>query len=124
MKAGWNCFWVVVLFCLFASRYTASSLWRVTAYCSCKICCGRWSDGSFASGKHCYVGGVANNWLGFGSTVSINGKTYTVEDRGSTKYFGKPEERRKAIDIYMNSHEEAKEFGVQWLPVKILKEVR
>ena len=99
-----------------------SEIFKVTAYCSKKCCTGRWSDGYFASGNVCYIGGVANNFLPFGSKVIIQGKTYTVEDRGSKKYFGTKWQRVKHIDIYFDDHQEAKEFGVKWLPVKILDE--
>ena len=101
--------------------YNSETKWRVTAYCSCEKCCGRFSDGYFASGKLCYVGAVANNWLPFGTKVVIDGITYVVEDRGSKKYFGTKKEKRKAIDIYFEDHQEAKNFGVQYLKVKVVK---
>ena len=105
----------------------AQELYRVTAYCACKICCGKYSDGRFADGTS-VVGwdnrAVANNWLEFGTAVSINGKEYIVKDRGSKKYFGSKEDRRLALDVYKSSHQEAKEFGVQYLLVKVLEEVK
>ena len=104
--------------CAYLHKYEQES-WLISAYCSCKKCCGRWSDGYFASGNVCYIGGVANNFLPFGSKVIIQGKTYTVEDRGSKKYFGTKRQRVKHIDIYFDDHQEAKEFGVKWLPVEV-----
>ena len=97
-------------------------LWRITAYCACKKCCGKYADGITASGKKVKVGFVANNWLPFGTKVKIEGLgIYIVEDRGSKKYFGTKEEKRKALDIYFEEHEEAKRFGVKYLKVEILK---
>ena len=97
-------------------------LWKVTSYCSCSICTGKYSDGVTASGKKVKYGMVANNWLPFGTKVSIRGLgVFKIEDRGSEKYFGTKQERRKAIDIYLPSHKEAKEFGVKYLNVEVLK---
>ncbi len=84
------------------------------------VCCGKYSDGITASGKKVKVGMVANNWLDFGTKVFIKGLgEFTVEDRGSRKYFGTKEEKRKAIDVYFDSHKEAKEFGVKFLKVEV-----
>jgi 3D (Asp-Asp-Asp) domain-containing protein len=66
------------------------------------------------------VGGVACNWLPFGTKVLIGSKLYTVEDRGAKSIFGTKNDHKKAIDIYFESHEEALEFGVQRLKVEIL----
>ncbi len=98
-----------------------TSIWKVTSYCQCPKCCGKFSDGITASGKKVKVGMVANNWLPFGTKVFIKGLgEFTVEDRGNKKYFGTKEEKRKTIDVYFNSHKEAKEFGVKFLKVKVL----
>ncbi len=84
------------------------------------VCCGKWSDGITASGKKVKVGMVANNWLPFGTKVFIKGLgEFTVEDRGNKKYFGTKEEKRQCIDVYMDSHKEAKEFGVKFLKVEV-----
>lgn len=99
----------------------AKEKWKVTFYCSCSKCCNKYADNYFASGKKVYKGGCANNWLKFGTKVKIKDLgIYTVEDRGSIKYFGKKEEKRKCIDIYVSSHQEAKEGGIKYLEVKVL----
>ena len=104
-------------------KYESNKLWKITAYCSCEKCCGIFADGITASGKRVFKGIVANNWLEFGTKVEIEGLgIYIVEDRGSKKYFGTKQERRKAIDIYFDTHEEAKRFGVKYLRVKIKEE--
>jgi len=97
-------------------------VWRITAYCGCSKCCGKWSDGHFASGRKVYVGGVACNWLPFGTKVIIDGLgTYTVEDRGAKSYFGSKSNHIKHLDVYFDSHEDAKQFGNQYRSVEIVK---
>ena len=89
---------------------------RLTAYCPCVECCGKWSGGATASG----VMPVANHTIAvdtkvipFGTEVIINGKTYVAEDTGSAIYGNR-------IDIYFNTHEEALEFGVQYAEVFVI----
>ena len=99
-----------------------NALWKVTAYCPCKICCGKYSDGRTASNKLVKKGYCANNWIKFGTKIKIDGlDTVTVEDRGSKRYFGTKEEKRKAIDILFMNHEQAKKFGVKFLKVRIME---
>jgi len=94
--------------------------WRISAYCSSKCCCGKYSDGITASGKRVRQGFVANNFLKFGQVVEIKGVgEFVVEDRGSIKYFGTKAEKRKSIDVYFNTHQAAKNFGVQYREVVI-----
>lgn len=86
---------------------------KLTAYCSCPICCGPWSGGPTASGKmptedHT----VAMAGLPFGTELIINGEVYTVEDRGTP--YGH-------VDIYMNDHQQALQFGVQYADVYLKK---
>ena len=94
---------------------TASSgRYKVTAYCSCAKCCGK-TNGITASG----VKATANHTIAapstfaFGTQLLINGKTYTVEDRGGAI-------QGNRIDIYMNSHSEALAWGVRYLDVEVL----
>lgn len=77
----------------------------LTAYCSCSICCGSWSGGGTASGTAPAAGRtVAMGGVPFGTKLLINGNVYTVEDRGTG--YGH-------VDIYMNSHSAALQFGSQ-----------
>lgn len=91
-----------------------SGVYKVTAYCSCSKCCGK-TNGITASG----VKATANHTIAtpstfaFGTKVVINGKTYTVEDRGGAI-------QGNRIDIYMNSHSEAIAWGVRYLNVDVL----
>jgi len=112
----------LIILLLFSLTTYPKDLWKVTAYCACKICCLKYANGITASGKKVKVGIVANNWLKFATKVNIEGLGgFIVEDRGSIAYFGTKEERRKAIDIYFDKHEEAKEFGVQYLKVEVIR---
>lgn len=89
--------------------------YKLTAYCSCEKCCGKWSEfNKTASGTTPEQGRtVACNLLEFGTEIVINGEKYTVEDTGNMK--------EKIIDIYFNSHEEALNFGVQYAEVFKIK---
>src|SRR5699024_10388071 len=82
---------------------------KLTAYCNCSICCGKWSGGPTASGTMPTQGRtVAMAVVPFGTKLIINGKIYTVEDRGTP--YGH-------VDIYMNDHDECIQFGVQYAQV-------
>ena len=116
----------ILLFVLFFAWYNnanAETLWKITAYCSCKICCGEHAKGITASGKRVEVGMVALNWLPFGTKIKIEGMgIYAVEDRGAKSLFGSKQNKIKHIDVYFKSHQEAKRFGVKYLEVTILKQ--
>lgn len=108
-----------------SNAFAATPLWKITAYCACVQCCGK-SDAITASGKKARPHHtVALNWLPFGTRIEINGIPYVVEDRGAESLFGTyfhrkgPKKQIKHVDIYMASHEEAKRFGVRWLPVEV-----
>lgn len=85
--------------------------YKLTAYCSCEKCCGKWSQfNKTASGTTPQQGRtVACNSLEFGTRIVINGSIYTVEDIGNMG--------ANVIDIYFNSHEAALSFGVQYAEV-------
>lgn len=91
-------------------------VYKVTAYCSCKKCCGAYASGRTASGTRATAGRTvaAPSNLAFGTKLKINGKTYVVEDRGGAISGNK-------IDMYVNSHSEALAWGVRYLPVEIVK---
>jgi 3D (Asp-Asp-Asp) domain-containing protein len=111
---------LLVVVILLSRPAKAEEMYRITAYCACEKCCGKWSDGYFASGRKVYVGGVACNWLPFGTKLEIEGLgTYTVEDRGAKSIFGTKDNPIKALDIYFDQHKEARKFGVQYRKVTI-----
>ncbi|MBR3646464.1 MAG: 3D domain-containing protein [Lachnospiraceae bacterium] len=88
--------------------------YKVTAYCPCAHCCGK-NTGITASGTKATAGrtiAADTSVLPFGTKVNINGHTYTVEDRGGAIKSNK-------IDIYFDTHQEALNFGVQYLDVYV-----
>jgi 3D (Asp-Asp-Asp) domain-containing protein len=95
---------------------------RVTAYCPCPKCCGKYSDGVTANG-HVISNGdrfvAADSRFAFDTQMVIpgynNGKVVRVFDRGGAI-------KGDRIDVFFNTHEEALEWGVQYLNVKILNQ--
>lgn len=105
--------------------------WRVTAYCACSKCCGKWANNrpTDENGDPIVIGagGVplianvscATAYLPFGTQVQLDGYgTVTVHDRGADWLVDKFGEYY--IDIYMSDHNEATAFGRQYLEGVIL----
>lgn len=91
-------------------------IYTLTAYCPCVKCCGK-SDGITASGVKAVQGvtiAADTSVLPFGTKVEIDGKVYTVQDRGGAI-------KGNRIDIYFDSHEEALKFGRQTKTITILE---
>lgn len=85
-----------------------SAVCQLTAYCPCELCCGQWAGGNTASGTVPEAGrtvGVDPEVIPLGATVYIYGRAYRAEDTGA--FTG------NIIDIYMDSHQEALQFGRQ-----------
>lgn len=92
-----------------SETFESLGIFKITAYCACEKCCGK-ADGITASGSYVKEGrtiAADTSVLPFGTTVLINGHLYTVEDRGGAV-------RGNHVDIYMASHQEALEYGVQY----------
>lgn len=89
--------------------------YKVTAYCSCAKCCGK-TNGITASGTKATAGRTvaASAKFAFGTKLNIGGQIYTVEDRGGAIQGNK-------IDIFVNSHSEALQWGVRYLPVSVVQ---
>ena len=90
-------------------------IYKVTAYCACSKCCGK-NTGITASGKRATAGRTvaAPSTFKFGTKLSINGKTYIVEDRGGAI-------KGNRIDLYVESHSAALRWGVRYLPVEVVE---
>lgn len=91
--------------------------YKLTAYCNCSKCCGKWAGGKTASGTTPRAGrtiAVDTRVIPFGTKVIINGNTYIAEDTGSAIKGNK-------IDIYFDSHKAALNFGVQHTEVFVYK---
>lgn len=95
-----------------AEAYEAAGDWtyigecRLTAYCPCEECCGRWADGLTAAGLPAGPGIVAVDpeVIPLGSTVVIDGQKYLAADTGVTG---------NHVDICVADHQAAEDFGVQ-----------
>ena len=92
---------------------------RVTAYCPCEKCCGKYSDGITACGHKIRPGDAfvaADKQYSFGTEMLIpgytNGQPVKVLDRGGAI-------RGDRLDVFFHSHEEALKWGVKYLTVKV-----
>ncbi|WP_214658709.1 3D domain-containing protein [Candidatus Formimonas warabiya] len=86
-------------------EYGTAQIFEATAYCSCKKCCGK-SDGITKSGVKVHKGTLAVDpkVIPLGTKVYIEGMGWFVaEDTGNF--------RGNRIDIYMETHEKALQFG-------------
>jgi 3D (Asp-Asp-Asp) domain-containing protein len=101
---------------------------RLTAYCSCEKCCGKYAlnrpldeNGNqivyTASGAKAVAGytiAVDPSVIPYGTEVSINGHIYCAHDTGGAI-------KGNRIDVYFDSHEEACEFGAQYANVYLVE---
>jgi 3D (Asp-Asp-Asp) domain-containing protein len=92
---------------------------RVTAYCPCPICCGEYSDGITACGHKIQPGDTfvaADGRYSFGTEMLIpgynNSQPVKVLDRGGAIKGNK-------LDVFFATHQEALEWGVKHLDVKV-----
>jgi 3D (Asp-Asp-Asp) domain-containing protein len=103
---------------------TGSSQWRtvrmrVTAYCPCPRCCGRFADGVTACG-HVIMRGdhlaAADKKYPFGTEIIVPGynddQPIKVLDRGGAI-------KGNRLDILFSSHTQAVRWGVRYIEVKI-----
>ncbi len=93
---------------------------RVTAYCPCQKCCGEYAEGITASGHEVSQGDhfvAADRKYPFGTKMIIPGygssQPVEVLDRGGAI-------RGNKLDVFFASHQQALEWGVRYLDVKIL----
>jgi 3D (Asp-Asp-Asp) domain-containing protein len=92
--------------------------YKITAYCPCSKCCGKWANGITSTGVTATEGrtiAVDPSVIPYGSIVEINGNRYVAEDCGGAI-------KKNRIDIYFNSHEEALKWGVQYHDVYLITE--
>ena len=106
---------------------------RVTAYCACEKCCGKWAslrprDESGnpivigASGEVLATGISCASPYPFGTEINLEGwGTVIVEDR--TAEWVVEKHGRNIIDIYFEDHQQALEFGVQYMGGVIINDV-
>ncbi len=92
---------------------------RVSAYCPCRKCCGKHSDGLTASAHRIRRGDMfvaADNKYDFKTRFIIPGynesKPVEVLDRGGAI-------RGNRLDVFFHSHKEAREWGLKYMDVKV-----
>ena len=97
-----------------SSSTTGGTTYKITAYCPCSKCCGK-STGRTASGTKATAGRTvaASSKFAFGTKLNIGGHIYTVEDRGGAVNGNK-------IDIFVNTHSEALQWGVRYMTVSVV----
>ncbi len=99
-------------------------LFEITAYCPCRICCQKYSNEINGGEPHTATGTVPEagrtiavdpTVIPYGSVVEIEGLgTFIAEDCG-----GKIKENH--IDVYFDTHEEARAFGKKMLHVIVVQ---
>ena len=85
---------------------------RITHYCPCEICCGKWAGGITAIGTKAVEGrtvAVDPNIIPLGSEVLIGDEIYIAEDTGVKGY---------AVDIFLYDHNRCIELGLYQADVK------
>lgn len=95
---------------------------RVTAYCPCPKCCGEYSDGITACGHEIQPGDTfvaADRRYSFDTEMLIpgysNSQPVKVLDRGGAI-------KGNRLDVFFATHQEALEWGVQYLEVNVRRE--
>lgn len=87
-------------------------IFKTTGYCQCRSCSAGWgrrtSTGTIASAGRTIA--VDPRVIPYGTQVMINGNIYTAEDCGGGV-------RGDHIDIFFNTHSEARNQGVQYAEV-------
>lgn len=97
--------------------YVSLGKFTITAYCSCEICCPGTSDGITYTGTVATEGrtiAVDPEVIPLGSLLEIDGIEYVAEDIGGAI-------KGNRVDIHINSHEDALEFGVQEKEIFLIK---
>lgn len=81
---------------------------KLTAYCGCKICSGKWGTQTAigTKAKASYTVAVDRKVIPLGTKLKINGVSYVAEDVGGGV-------KGKHIDIYFKSHAAALKFGLK-----------
>ena len=105
---------LMILSVLFAGgsqeRQADLGLWRLTGYCKCDECCGKWAGKETASGVWPVEGRTVAihattmeaYGLCFGDKLMIRDHLYTLEDHGGSEMGGS--NGGKCVDIYVEEH--------------------
>ena len=104
-----------------AVKPVSLGIFKLTAYCPCEKCCGKWAnnrpDGIIYGAigeelKEGYSIAVDPNVIPYRTEVIIDGHTYKAQDCGGAI-------KGNRIDVYFDNHNDALEFGVQYAEVFI-----
>ena len=96
---------------------------KLTAYCSCSLCCGKWANnrpngivyGSIGEElKEGYSIAVDPTVIPYRTEVIINGHIYKAQDCGGAI-------KGNRIDVYFEDHQTALNFGVQYAEVFLVE---
>ena len=82
---------------------------EITHYCTCPVCCGKWSDGITASGEKAEPGSTVAtdpSVIPTGTVIIIDGHEYIAQDTGSAIIGNR-------LDILTDSHEVAIARGIK-----------
>ncbi len=86
----------------------------ITAYCTCRVCCGVYSGGNRTASGTVPTSNrtiaVDTNVIPFRTKVVINGQVYVAEDRGGAI-------KGKRIDMFFMTHREALRWGRRTMTV-------
>jgi 3D (Asp-Asp-Asp) domain-containing protein len=92
---------------------------RVTAYCACRRCCGKYANGRTASNHRIRRGDVfvaSDKKYRFGTKMVIpgynNSQAVKVLDRGRVI-------KGNRLDVFIPSHRRARKWGVKYLDVQV-----
>lgn len=90
----------------------------ITAYCTCRVCCGVYSGGNRTASGTVPTSNrtiaVDTNVIPFNTRVVINGQVYVAEDRGGAI-------KGKRIDMFFMTHKEALRWGRRTMEVYLAK---
>ena len=100
---------------------------KLTAYCSCKKCCGKWADNRPVdkNGNEIVCGAIGERLkegysiavdptvIPYRTEVMINGHIYKAQDCGDAI-------KGNRIDVYFENHQDALKFGVQYAEVFVM----
>ena len=90
---------------------------KITAYCPCTKCCGKWANGITSTGVTAQANrtiAVDPSVIPYGTRVLIDGNEYFAEDCGGAI-------KGKRIDIYFDTHKEALQWGVKYKGVLLVE---
>ncbi len=90
----------------------------ITAYCTCRVCCGVYSGGNRTASGTVPTSNrtiaVDTNVIPFNTKVVINGQVYVAEDRGGAI-------KGNRIDMFFMTHKEALRWGRRTMEVYLAK---